>query len=316
MTATVVEAAGLEATTELLEAAYGSLRIDGAHGAVRARFESQSCGPVTLNHLELGMAFTVTSDPLGIYIFGSYRSGAHEFRSGGTERQIKPGDAFLTRRPDDDMVTVVDHTVMDLVVVDPSAVTEVAAPQPGQGQEPIEFTGFAPATPAAAARWRRTHDLVHSLAHAPSEPLEAHELVASNAGRLLIATALATFPNTAVLDPTRTDRHDASTTTLQRAVSFIDDHADHDISVADIAEASFVTIRAVQLAFRRHLDTTPSAFLRRVRLDRAHRELLAGDPTVDTVTEVAYRWGFSSPSRFARYYRAAYGVGPRSTLES
>jgi AraC-like DNA-binding protein len=32
------------------------------------------------------------------------------------------------------------------------------------------------------------------------------------------------------------------------------------------------------------------------------------------VTQVAARWGFASPSRFARYYRAAYGVTPSRTL--
>ena len=35
----------------------------------------------------------------------------------------------------------------------------------------------------------------------------------------------------------------------------------------------------------------------------------------DTVTAVAYRWGFSSASRFSAYYRNTYGVSPRQTLE-
>ena len=33
-----------------------------------------------------------------------------------------------------------------------------------------------------------------------------------------------------------------------------------------------------------------------------------------TVTAVAYRWGFPSPSRFTAYYRQAYGVTPNQTL--
>jgi transcriptional regulator GlxA family with amidase domain len=72
-----------------------------------------------------------------------------------------------------------------------------------------------------------------------------------------------------------------------------------------------VTIRAVQLAFRWHRDTTPTDYLRRVRLDHAHHGLLAADPARDSVTAVAYRQG---PSRFAAYYRAAYGVPPGDTL--
>lgn len=43
---------------------------------------------------------------------------------------------------------------------------------------------------------------------------------------------------------------------------------------------------------------------------------MAGDPERDTVTAVAYRWGFTSPSRFAVYYRQAYGIPPGRTLRS
>ena len=71
----------------------------------------------------------------------------------------------------------------------------------------------------------------------------------------------------------------------------------------------------MQLAFRRHLDTTPLGYLRRVRLDYAHRQLAAADPRYESVTAVAYRWGFSS-SRFAAYYRQAYGVLPSQTLRN
>ena len=43
---------------------------------------------------------------------------------------------------------------------------------------------------------------------------------------------------------------------------------------------------------------------------------LAADPDRDSVTAVAYRWGFSSPSRFAAYYRRSYGVTPSHTLRN
>ena len=132
--------------------------------------------------------------------------------------------------------------------------------------------------------------------------------------RLLAATVLTAFPNTALTDPAIEDRRDAHPATLRRAVAFIDEHAHTDVTTADIAAAAHVTIRAVQLAFRRHLDTTPTEYLRRVRLDHAHHDLLAADPTRDSVTATAYRWGFPSPSRFAAYYRAAYGVPPGETL--
>jgi transcriptional regulator GlxA family with amidase domain len=72
----------------------------------------------------------------------------------------------------------------------------------------------------------------------------------------------------------------------------------------------------VQLAFRRHLNTTPTAYLRQVRLAQAHealRDAVPGDGV--TVTAVAARWGFT-PSRFTERYRAAYGVLPSHTLRT
>jgi anti-anti-sigma factor len=102
--------------------------------------------------------------------------------------------------------------------------------------------------------------------------------------------------------------------TVGRAVAFIEERASDDIGVADIAAAAFVTVRAVQLAFRRYLGTTPLGYLRQVRLERAHRQLLSADPDRTTVTAVAADWRFANPSRFTAYYRAAYGVPPVQTL--
>ena len=126
---------------------------------------------------------------------------------------------------------------------------------------------------------------------------------------------LAVFPNTALSGPAAADRHSAGPAALRRAISFIDDHAQADITAADIAAAGHVTTRAIQFAFRRHLDTTPTAYLRQVRLTRAHADLMAADPgDGQTVTAVAARWGFPSASRFTACYREVYGVPPSHTL--
>ncbi|MBV9819377.1 MAG: helix-turn-helix transcriptional regulator [Solirubrobacterales bacterium] len=101
----------------------------------------------------------------------------------------------------------------------------------------------------------------------------------------------------------------------RRAIAFVDANPDLDITVGDIARAAHVTSRAVQLAFRRHLNTTPTAYLRQVRLQHAHQQLQAALPEDGlTVTRVALEWGFANPSRFARHYRAAYGRPPGDTL--
>jgi transcriptional regulator GlxA family with amidase domain len=102
--------------------------------------------------------------------------------------------------------------------------------------------------------------------------------------------------------------------TLRRAIEFIHENAHRDIGLSDIAAALNVTPRSVQYTFRRHLGTTPLEYLRRVRLDRAHRDLQAADPAVDTVMEIAGRWRFGHPGRFSMAYKEAFGRPPSRTL--
>jgi AraC-like DNA-binding protein len=74
---------------------------------------------------------------------------------------------------------------------------------------------------------------------------------------------------------------------------------------------------ALQLAFRRHLDITPTHYLRQVRLERAHRDLQRADPATGvTVTMIAHRWGLPHLGRFSTDYRRIYGLSPSRTLRT
>ena len=103
---------------------------------------------------------------------------------------------------------------------------------------------------------------------------------------------------------------------LRRAVQYVKQFAHRPIGISDIAAAAGVGPRALQLAFRRYADTTPWAYVRSVRLERAHQDLQLADPRRDTVLAIALRWGFSNRSRFSAEYRAVYGETPAATLRS
>jgi AraC-like DNA-binding protein len=105
--------------------------------------------------------------------------------------------------------------------------------------------------------------------------------------------------------------------TLRRAVALIDTRAMHDVTLDDLTAVAGVSARALQEAFRRHFDTTPLGYLRDVRYEHAHHDLLAADPTSgDTVAAIAARWRFTHLGRFARGYRCRYGVLPTHTLRT
>jgi AraC family ethanolamine operon transcriptional activator len=58
----------------------------------------------------------------------------------------------------------------------------------------------------------------------------------------------------------------------------------------------------------------PSEYARRWRMQQVHRALRSGTPGTASVSEVARRYGFRDPGRFATNYRAVYGELPSATL--
>ncbi|MGY1701696.1 helix-turn-helix transcriptional regulator [Geodermatophilus sp. SYSU D00766] len=239
-------------------------------------------------------------------------AGAIGYDRGHALERYVPGDVFIANHPDSRAVAD-SHEARTLSVALPQSLLTDVARGTSATNEPWRFTA-SQATPGGAARWRQVTRFVDDLVAEPEAA--ASPLLLGPAARLLAATALTILPNTAVAEPAAADRADAHPGTLRRAIAFIDANADADISLADIARAAHVTPRAVQLAFRRHRNTTPTAYLRRVRLAQAHRQLRDATPGDGvTVTAVAARWGFT-PSRFTERYRAAYGVLPSSTLRT
>jgi AraC-like DNA-binding protein len=239
--------------------------------------------------------------------------GRSRLDHGQASHRYQSGDAYVASCPRVDFTCRTHEVRTRTVTLPQSLLTEIASVTLDPPSRPWEFVPFAPVT-GDVRQWLNITRYVDGLLADPAAAVSP--LVLGSAARLLAATALAVFPNTMAAEPAAADRSDAHPATVQRAVGFIEANADIDITIADIARAAGVTARAVQLAFRRHLDITPAGYLRRVRLDQAHRQLQAADPDHDSVTAVAYRWGFSSPSRFATYYRRAYGVPPSHTLRN
>jgi AraC-like DNA-binding protein len=105
-----------------------------------------------------------------------------------------------------------------------------------------------------------------------------------------------------------------SRTPVRRAVEAIRGDPTQPFTPTTLARLAGTPIRTLHDGFRRHLGITPMAYLRLVRLERAHTELRAADPRGTTVSAVAHRWGFSHVSRFSQAYRRMYGRPPGATL--
>lgn len=286
-----------------------TMRIAGPRAGFRMRHTVAGTGSLSVAVMTHTMAVEHVAQPLGYPLIGRVLRGKIERETDGETMRAGLGDMFLVAQPDRPYTVRWDDVGLQLIQVSPAVLAEVA----GVGQAGrLRFTSLAPESPASARHLAATVDFIASGLLA-SPAAVASPLLMSGATRLLAGAMLTAFRYEAGL-PAERPPGPGSTATLRRAMAFIDEFAGHDISAVDIAAGAHVTLRAVQHAFQRHLGTTPMAYLRRVRLDRARQELLAASPAHATVTQIANRWGFSSPSRFTAHYRAAYDELPRETL--
>jgi AraC-like DNA-binding protein len=101
---------------------------------------------------------------------------------------------------------------------------------------------------------------------------------------------------------------------VSRVVELLRNDPARPWTVGELASAVSTSVRSLQESFRRDLDTTPTAYLRRLRLERAREDLMTAASVTTTVSDVAARWGFLHVSRFASAYAERFGELPSATL--
>ena len=194
------------------------------------------------------------------------------------------GDIVLAIRPGRPCRAHLVDAEVSLAALTPDPLADVVGDEE-DGREPVRFLSGRPRSAAAAAQWTTAVDYVTATLEARTGVANC-ELVVGGAVRLLATTMLHVFPNTyADVEDDPFESMDTSPPMLRRAIEFMHANCTRDIGMGEVAKTLNVTPRAVQYMFRRHLDMSPMTYLRQIRLRRAHRDLLAGNPTRDTVAE-------------------------------
>lgn len=99
---------------------------------------------------------------------------------------------------------------------------------------------------------------------------------------------------------------------VKQAIDYMRANVGAPLRIRDVADACCVTPRTLENGFRDFKGTTPIAYLRKLRLEAARRELQASGGNAK-ISEIARRWGFVDLGRFAERYRRAYGELPSET---
>lgn len=94
---------------------------------------------------------------------------------------------------------------------------------------------------------------------------------------------------------------------VAKAMRFIRDHARESLSVVDVARAAGLSRRVLERRFRRGINSSVLAEIRRVRTDQIARLLVE---THLPVSDIAEALGFTDAQHFARYFRAGKQITP------
>lgn len=100
---------------------------------------------------------------------------------------------------------------------------------------------------------------------------------------------------------------------LRAARDHLADNTGEPLDLAQLACASGIGIRALQLGFRRHFGLSISQMLLDMRLTGLHARLAKASPDA-SITDIAFDLGFTHLGRMAGAYREKFGETPSATL--
>lgn len=314
-----IDRASLEATEAsaketALRAALQAVRVDGDLGAGRRlavdvvrsnRISAASWVVETEPHRKLSLAADLdrTVFTIGQRLEGRYAIRSSQGRIDGSRPHLYPEEVQIT----------VGHTKAVTLAIARSVVHRRARTTSGHDGFNVRFTGNAPLSPAHDALWAATiEQAAHTLRLLDAD--YESSLLHANLTSLLAGTLLKTFPNTLLRSDCDRGSTRAAPAALRRAIAYADDHLGDPITVDDLVVASGMSIRTLQVNFRRYRGTTPDAYLRNARLVAAHEALLSATPHDTTVAAIARKWGFHHLGRFSALHRRTFDENPSAAL--
>jgi AraC-like DNA-binding protein len=271
-------------------------------------------GAVTMSEIAVGSELSLDAgEACGTYRIVVLRSGSTQGVCRGLSFAGGPGLAAVFPPQGRCAVRWSAGSRFISVKIDRSAVDDALSDALGwQVMSQPDFTPVMPANAATTRTWINMAALFRDEVFRPdsvlNQPLVGLPFVDSLVRGFLLA---ADHPHR---DALARDVRLIAPRAIRSAIEIIEEEAHLPLTLSLIATRTHISVRTLQQGFQRHLDTSPMAYLREVRLRRAHQALLRSDPSTVTVASVAYRWGFTNLGRFAAAHSARYRETPTETL--
>ncbi|MGQ4615842.1 AraC-like ligand-binding domain-containing protein [Nocardia sp. R7R-8] len=280
--------------------------------ALDTHFHGFQLGCGGLYYLEYGADVRIDTADVGECYMVQIPLSARAMVSMGSHNFVSTTDQASVLQPDRGMSMTAEPANRHLLLrLDEASIQHVLRKK--LGRDPVAPIVFQPQMDLTTPGNHAFRGLLKLFVDAIDAAVEPSTIARREFERLLISQLLLGQPNN-YSDELDHSPVPAVARPIAKAVELIEAHAHEPLTIDDIAYAVGIGARALQDGFRRYYDTTPTAFLRDVRLQRVRTELMQADPTSTTVTTIAIRWGFVHLGRFSAVYRRRFGETPSQTL--
>ncbi|MEN0134904.1 MAG: AraC family transcriptional regulator [Rhodococcus sp. (in: high G+C Gram-positive bacteria)] len=272
-------------------------------------------GPLTVGRLSYGVDVSLDLGELGnAYNIAIPLAGRHDTESGGQRHIYTPGQAciYLPHRPTRITRWSADGVQYGIKFDRDYLEAELQGILGRPTRAPVTFDPVLDLGNPKVGSWLALVktlvadlDKDHSLLYSP---LVSRPLVEALTSGLLLSANHDYRESLEARVPAARPR------TVKAAVDAMHAHPEESWTVRTLAELVGVSVRTLQDGFARYVGDAPMAYLRGIRLERAHEDLVTADPRCNSVSDIAYRWGFRHLGRFSVEYRKRYGQPPSATL--
>ncbi|KIQ05576.1 hypothetical protein RU07_01755 [Agrobacterium tumefaciens] len=279
----------------------------GPDGAFQHSIQIVQIDDIILWHSTSSTGFSVTKqmNRSNIFELNFLKTGRCSTITNDVAIETNPGEALLLKDFNKHEMFCEPDTQLVCIVVPAARYSKIMA---AEFADPLaDLSGMRPVANSHNANiqsLKQIANLVLSLGRAaPSQEN------ASTAALLLFKGLLILFAESWPRSVAHPTNYSVRPFYIKRAMEWMQSHAAEKITLEQLATVSGVSRRTLQLGFQNFCGLSPMAFLLKVRLQKAYRDLVTEPPSV-TIDEISRRWGFSNPGKFAADIRDSYGENP------
>ncbi|WP_229072710.1 AraC family transcriptional regulator [Actinoplanes sp. DH11] len=271
---------------------------------------------VTIGDLHFGVDVRIGAGELGAYHVNMPLSGGMAYHQGKAASRYATPSRAAVFLPNGE--TTIDRWAGDCRIIAvkigrAELENQLARMLDSPVRGPVDLAPELDVTTGPGAAWSR---LARVIAADISEAgLTRHPVVGARLRETLVSGLLAASNHRYRDQLERRRPALAAPGAIRRVVEAMRAQPGRPFTVADLADIAGVGVRSLQQSFQRYVGMPPMTYLRQLRLGLVHEELRQAHPGT-TVAQVAYRYGFTHPSRFAAAYRERYGISPSDTLRT